>query len=226
MLDSVFEKYEHLVVLDTETTGINCKSCEIIELAALSLDRDGNREEMDDLIRLSEGKTLPQEIVELTHITPQMLEHDGVCKQTSAKRFAQMIEKPNTMIAAFNAQFDFTFLYYFLAREGLQHALKNLGMLDILTIYKDRKPYPHRLCNAIDSYGVQALNTHRAIDDAEAALLVLEAMRREKDDIMQYENLFGFNPKYGVSGPRIGSIHYAPQAYDASLPLYALYAPV
>lgn len=226
MLDSVFEKYEHLVVLDTETTGIDCKSCEIIELAALCIDRSGNREEMDDLIRLSEGTTLPQEIVELTHITPEMLERDGVSKRESAERFAEMIRKPNTMIAAFNAQFDFTFLFYFLAREGLQDTLKNLGMLDVMTIYKDRRPYPHRLFNAIESYGVSAQNTHRAIDDADAALLVLDAMAREKDDVMQYENLFGFNPKYGVSGPRIGSIHYAPQKFDPACPLYALYAPV
>ena len=99
-------------------------------------------------------------------------------------------------------------------------------MLDILTVYKDRRPYPHKLKNAIESYNVAAENSHRAVDDAMAALLVLEAMREEHDDLMQYRNLFGFNPKYGVAGPRIGSIHYAPQKYDPELPLYALYAHV
>ena len=37
MLDSLFEKFERIVVLDTETTGIDCKKDEIIELAAASV---------------------------------------------------------------------------------------------------------------------------------------------------------------------------------------------
>ena len=32
MLDSLFARYDRIVVLDTETTGIDCKSDEIIEL--------------------------------------------------------------------------------------------------------------------------------------------------------------------------------------------------
>ena len=225
MLDSIFEQYDRVVVLDTETTGIDCRRDEIIELAAVALGPNGVEEEMDDLIRLTPGRRLPQQIVELTGITEQMLA-GGMEKPQAASRFCQLIAPERTMLAAFNAQFDFTFLYFYLARLGMAESLKDKGMLDILTVYKDRKPYPHKLKNAIESYGVTAENSHRAVDDAMAALLVLEAMRAERDDLMQYRNLFGFNPKYGVSGPRIGSIHYAPQQYDPELPLYALYAHV
>ena len=35
MLDSLFTSFERIVVLDTETTGIDCKKDEIIELAVL-----------------------------------------------------------------------------------------------------------------------------------------------------------------------------------------------
>ena len=226
MLDSIFTQFDRVVVLDTETTGIDCRRDEIIELAAVAVSPDGVEDEMDLLIRLTPGRRLPPMITELTGITEQMLAAEGVEKLQAAERFAAMLQAPRTMIAAFNAQFDFTFLYFYLARLGMADCLKNLGMLDILTVYKDRRPYPHKLKNAIESYGVAAENSHRAVDDAMAALLVLEAMREENDDLMQYRNLFGFNPKYGVSGPRIGSIHYAPQKYDPQLPLYALYAHV
>ena len=37
MLDALFEQFDNLVVLDTETTGIDCKRDEIIELAALRI---------------------------------------------------------------------------------------------------------------------------------------------------------------------------------------------
>ena len=51
MLESLFQTYDSVIVLDTETTGVNCKSDEIIELGFLRLDRAGERTEEDYLIR-------------------------------------------------------------------------------------------------------------------------------------------------------------------------------
>lgn len=222
MLDTLFERFERIVVLDTETTGIDCKTDEIIELAAASVTKNGIESEMDVFIRLSEGRVLPPVITQLTGITPQMLEAEGVEKWEAAARFAAMISHPNTLLAAYNAQFDLCFLYYFLARLELADALKGVKMLDVMTVYKDRRAYPHKLQNAIDTYGVPTQNTHRAVDDAKAALEVLDAMAREQDDLAQYINLFGYNPKYGVSGPRISSITYHPQGRFTGQKLYQM----
>jgi DNA polymerase-3 subunit epsilon len=98
--------------------------------------------------------------------------------------------------------------------------LKGIQMLDALTVYRDRRAYPHRLENAIAAYGVELRNTHRAIDDARAALEVLRAMEAERADLTRYINLFGYNPKYGVTGPRISSVRYAAQGYNERLKLY------
>ena len=218
MLDSLFTSFERIIVLDTETTGIDCKKDEIIELAAASVTPAGVESEMDVFIRLSEGRTLPPMITQLTGITPQQLEQEGVEKWEAAAQFAAA--HPNTLLVAYNAQFDPCFLYYFLARLELADALKGVKMLDAMTVYKDRREYPHKLQSAIDAYGVPTQNTHRAVDDAKAALEVLEAMGREQDDLMEYINLFGYNPKYGVSGPRISSITYLPQGRFTGEKLY------
>ena len=119
MLDSLFEKFERIVVLDTETTGIDCKKDEIIELAAASVTPGGIESEMDVFIRLSEGRKLPSMITQLTGITPEMLPLQGVEKWEAAAQFAAAISHPNTLIVAYNAQFDLCFLYYFLARLEL-----------------------------------------------------------------------------------------------------------
>ena len=50
----------------------------------------------------------------------------------------------------------------------------------------------------------------------------MEEMEREKDDFVHYVNLFGYNPKYGISGKPISSITYKPQKYDPVKPLYQL----
>ena len=64
------------------------------------------------------------------------------------------------------------------------------------------------------------VNSHRAVDDVLATLAVMEEMDRERDDLLSYVNLFGYNPKYGVEGKPIGSVRYKPQPYDPVKPLY------
>ncbi len=223
-LERLFARYDSLLVLDTETTGIDHKNDEIIELAAQRLVlRDGapvTAEAMDDLIRLSPGRTLPEKITELTGITPQMLSAEGVSKEAAAEKLCAMLGRGKTLVLAYNAQFDLCFLFYFLHRLGLSGALKGIGMLDVLSVYKDRRDFPHKLCNAIEAYGLSGENTHRAIDDTAATVELLLAMEAEKADLERYINLFGYNPKYGVSGPRIGSVRYVPQPYKRTIPLY------
>ena len=41
MLETLFSQFDSLLVLDTETTGINCRTDEIIELAVLQLTQEG-----------------------------------------------------------------------------------------------------------------------------------------------------------------------------------------
>lgn len=223
MLERLFEQFDAVLVLDTETTGFYFKSDEIIELAALKAGvRDGEiceLETMDDFILLSEGRHLPSKIVELTGITEQMLLDGGIEKREAAERFAAMFGE-RTLIVAYNAQFDLCFLYYFLARFGMADVLKGAQMLDALTVYKDRRPFPHKLCNAVEAYQLKTQNTHRAIDDARATLELLSAMEREEQDLDKYVNLFGYNPRFGAPKPAIHSVKYLPQGYNRSGKLY------
>ena len=220
MLDSLFARYDRIVVLDTETTGIDCKRDEIIELAAVTVTREGITDEIDDLIRLDGGRRIPPMIVGLTGITDEMLHESGIARAEAAKRFAALLQWDRTLLVAYNAQFDLCFLYYFLAAHGLASSLRGVEMMDAMTVYKDRRPYPHKLKNAIETYGVPTQNTHRAVDDAKATYEVLLEMEKEEDDLLRYINLFGYNAKYGVSGPRISSVRYAPQGSGAQGKLY------
>lgn len=223
-LEKLFARYDQLIILDTETTGIDHKNDEIIELAALKLKmQDGQlttAADMDLFLRLSPGRSLPPEITKLTGITPMMLETEGVSKEDAARRFVDMLCGGKTLVVAYNAQFDLCFLFYFLQRLGLAGHLKGIEMLDALSVYKDRRDYPHKLANAIQAYALQGQNSHRAIDDTAATTELLIAMEREKSDLERYINLFGYNPKFGVSGPRIGSVRYVAQPYRRTCALY------
>ena len=100
--------------------------------------------------------------------------------------------------------------------------IKGKDKLDLLTVYRDRHAYPHRLCSAIEQYGLtgKVVNSHRAVDDVLATLAVMEEMEKERQDLHRYVNLFGYNPKYGIEGKAISSVTYKPQSYNPAAPLY------
>ena len=175
----------------------------------------------DQLIALSPGGFVPPQIQQLTGITNEDLKQRGIAKETLCADIAGMIS-PKTLLMAYNAHFDLSFLYYLLLRSGDPAILKGKDKLDLLTVYRDRHSYPHRLCNAIETYGLQGkvVNSHRAIDDVLATVAVMEAMEEERSDLERYVNLFGYNPKYGLGSKPIGSVTYKPQPYSPVRPLY------
>ena len=223
--EKLFEKYDRLVIFDTETTGLNFSRDEIIEFAAVVVEQvDGVSKvvrEYDELIALTPGNAVPPMITQLTGISDMDLLEKGLPKARVAQDMAQMFQG-KTLLLAYNAHFDLSFLFYFLLRHGDPTILKGKDKLDLLTVYRDRRSYPHKLTNAISAYGLagKVVNSHRAVDDVLATVAVMEEMEKEKADLERYVNLFGYIPKFGVDGKPIGSVTYKPQPYDCPTPLY------
>ena len=221
----LFDQYDRLVLFDTETTGLFFSRDEIIEFAAVVVEqRDGEAvvvKEYDELICLTPGNTVPPKIQQLTGISTQDILERGIPKEQVCRDIAEMVSG-NTLLLAYNAHFDLSFLFYLLLRSGDPAILKGKDKLDLLTVYKDRRSYPHKLCNAIDAYGLagKVVNSHRAVDDVLATVAVMEEMEKERDDLLCYVNLFGYNAKYGIDGKPIGSVTYKPQGFDPKQPLY------
>ena len=223
--EGLFQKYDRLVIFDTETTGLFYSRDEVIEVAAVVVEQvDGQAKvvrEYDALIALTPGNAVPPKITELTGISTQDLLEKGLSKARVARDIGEMIQG-NTLLLAYNAHFDLSFLFYFLLRHGDPAILKGKDRLDLLTVYRVRKSFPHKLCNAISAYGLSGKvdNSHRAVDDVLATVAVMEEMEKEKADLEWYVNLFGYIPKFGVDGKPIGSVTYKPQPYDPKQPLY------
>ncbi len=223
--EALFANYDRLVILDTETTGLNCVRDEVIEFSAVAVEQvnGGARivAEYDQLVALSPGGFVPPKIQQLTGISTQDLRERGVAKTRVCRDMAELIAG-NTLLLAYNAHFDLSFLFYMLLRDGDPGIFKGKRKLDLLTVYRDRHDYPHRLQNAIEVYGLgdKVVNSHRAIDDVKATLAVMEAMEQERPDLERYIDLFGYNPKYGIEGKPIASVTYKPQPYHPKAPLY------
>lgn len=222
---ALFEKYDRLVLFDTETTGLKYDQDQIIEFAAVVVEAQEGKavitREYDELVTLLPGTEVPALIRDLTGITTEKIAQRGIAKEQVCRDIAEMIAG-KTLLLAYNAHFDLSFLFYMLLRDGDPTILKGKDKIDLLTVYKDRHSYPHKLCNAIEVYGLsgKVVNSHRAIDDVLATVEVMKAMEQEKDDLQCYVNLFGYHPQYGLGSKPIGSVTYKPQPYDPVKPLY------
>lgn len=185
----LLQQFKKIVFFDTETTGLDPEKDQIIELAAALVTENGIELKIDAFCKLPEGEKIPEKIVELTHITDDML--------------------------ADNIQFDLLFILEMFKRCGMVPKAPKLRALDSLTVYKDRAAYPHKLANAIEHYGLadKVQNSHRAIDDVLALYEVTKAMSEERDDLTDYIDLLGYNPKYGITGRKLRQITYMPQPY-------------
>lgn len=221
----LLSRYDTALVLDTETSGLNFRRDEIIEFAAVTLKAADGKcvcvREYDELIRLSPGTRLNPKITELTGISEADLLSRGIEKEALCRELAEMLAG-NTLIVAYNAHFDLSFMFHLLSRYQMSQCLQGKDKLDLLTVYKDRREYPHKLKDAIVAYGLEGkvVNSHCAIDDVKATVEVMNAMASECDDLERYLNLFGYNPKYGVQDARISSVRYLPQSYYHSQKLY------
>ena len=204
-----------IIFFDTETSGLNCRDCKIIELAMLSVE-DGKTEEYDKFINI--GEPLDPSITELTGITNDMLKN-GADEKDVANDLKKRLT-PDTLMIAHNAQFDLSFIYFLLWRNFSDEAdeiVSKVHWLDTLTVLKDRKKYPHKLIDAVKHYGIAEVNFHRAIDDTKALRDVTVAMKNERNDLVEYVDLFGYNPKYGPGHFPFPFIEYKAQPFRQGL---------
>lgn len=202
-----------VIYFDTETSGLNCRNCKIIELAMLTVVDGEIVEEYDEFINI--GQALSPKIISLTGITNEMLAEEGQSEETVAIDLKKKLTEDTIMIAH-NAQFDLSFIYFLLKRhypDEAEDIVGNIRWLDTLTVLKDRMNYPHKLVDAVEHYGVEKVNFHRAIDDTKALYSVTQELKLERDDLEEYINIFGYNPKYGVGMFRFPFIKYKPQYY-------------
>ncbi len=220
-LDSLFQRYDRILIFDTETTGLRFDRDEIIQFSAVVLERSSVTQQYDRLIRLAPGQQVPPEIQRLTGITTQDVEQRGIPRDQAAREIAGLLAG-NTLLTAYNAHFDLSFLFHMLRVHGDPGCLRGKDKLDLLTVYRDRRAYPHKLRDAIAAYGLEGTvqNSHQADQDALATVSVMDAMSAERDDLPDYINLFGYIPKYGPPRRPIRSVTYLPQPYDSPIPLY------
>ncbi len=202
--------YDRLVVFDVETTGFHPARDAIIDFGAIEGSFRGGRveTEKEHALLVRAEKPLPAKIVELTGITDELLAREGAESSRLIEKLAGCFTS-GTLAVAYNLPFDLAFV---LETLGIEPEGFPSDVLDLLTVFRDSQPYPHRLEHALSYYGLDNEGAHRAYHDAAATAKLLAAMHSDFD-VSAYINHVGFHSRYGLKGPRLPHVQYHPQRY-------------
>lgn len=170
------------VVFDIETSGFNPELHKIIEIAAIKV-IDGVRVDTYQSLVKYNGNLSPN-VVELTGINSNDLKY-APDRERVLKEFREFVG--NYDLVGHNvAQFDNKFLWFSALSVGIE-PMRN-GVVDTLsiarqTVQSDSYKLEY-LCRAL---GVAVSNTHRALDDANLTLSLLERLSQQFNISMQPE---------------------------------------
>lgn len=150
---------DEVVVLDTETTGLNPSSCSLLEIAAIRMRGSETVDTFQTFV--NPGRAIPPEITELTGITQADIVGAPTPREAIAA-FAKFAGDCN--LVAHNASFD----QQFIMRQASPGDL--LGQwIDTLSLSQIVLPRlkSHRLLDLAAAFGLST-PTHRAMDDTVA----------------------------------------------------------
>ncbi len=160
------------VVLDVETTGLSSEDDRIIEIAAIHIKDGAIAESYQTLIR--QDMPLGKNIVELTSITDEMLEKDGVPIKAALEKLNSFVgSKP---LVCHNARFDCGFLTAEAKRCGIK--LFKSRCTDTLQLARNRLDGVKQftLSNLCEHLGIDVGTTHRALSDCELTFKLYEKL--------------------------------------------------
>ncbi len=163
------------VVLDLETSGVDPKKDDIIEVAMIRYENGKEVERYDELIKT--GVPLSKIITLITGITDKELNENGLEKKEVYKEIARILK--GAYLVCHNTAFDHGFLW----AKGIK--LDILGLMD--TIPLAQILYPQAASYSLESLtvdlGIEHVHKHRAMGDVEATLELFKKLWDKANDL-------------------------------------------
>ena len=171
LLINEFEN-DNIIVFDVESTGVDVNEDEIIQIAAIKINKHG--EVIEKFEKFLKNKKSVKNSEHVHGFSDKFLLENGEDKEKVLKEFIKF--SADSIIVGHNVQFDINILTSELSRLNLGKA-KFKGFFDTLDIYKRFYPnlYNHKLETLSNVFNTNHKPSHDAMDDilATKELLVM-----------------------------------------------------
>ena len=168
---------DELIVFDIETTGLQKQTCKITEIGAVKVKGGKIIERYNTFV--NPQCTIPDEIVELTSITNEMVANERTI-DVVLPEFLEFIG--NRLLIAHNAEFDTGFIRFAADELGLPF---DNAFLDTVALSRYLNPdlKSHKLDGLAKHYKLGDFNHHRACDDAEMLAMIFFKMTEQLQEM-------------------------------------------
>ena len=177
---------DEFVVFDIETTGLSNESCGITEIGAVRVKNGEVLERYNTFV--NPEMPIPQDIVELTGITDDMVKDARVIGEVLPEFFAFVGDR---LLIAHNADFDMGFIRVAAKRCGMDY--DRHPYLDTVALSRHLNPElkSHKLNKLAEYFKLGDFNHHRASDDAEMLAMIYFCMQQkmQKMEIRSFKQL-------------------------------------
>lgn len=202
-------------VIDIETTGLDSRFDEIIEIAAIKVENGEIVEERSSLVKPSEE--ISEYITELTGISNEMVANENSIDMV-LNDFLDFWD--GYTLVGHNVNFDINFLY----DNCVQYSKKPLSNDFIDTLRLSRRLIPelksHKLKNVVAYFEILDDIEHRALSDAQKTNAVFEQLKsiylQKFESFLDFENIF----KNSSKGLKANEITTTETEFDENHPFY------
>lgn len=205
---------DEYIVIDVETTGLDVRFCEIIEISAIKYRGGSETEVFNTLVKPSEP--IDDFITSLTGITNEMLE--AAPDISSAISDFYNFVGSETLVG-YNVNFDINFLYDNLVMYKSVPLTNNF--IDVMRIAKRLLPdlKNHKLSTIAEHFKASA-PSHRSLDDCRACFECFQCLKAEA--VRQFGSVDAFLSVFSAQKHKLSAKEITATAshFDESNPLY------
>lgn len=198
-LIEIYDSDRDIIVFDTETTGLDTLSDDVVQIAAIKLHHGEVSDHFDVFIHTD--KRLPRELSPgvANPIVEDYVAADKTKPEDAFKAFIAFVA--DAVIAGHNIGFDIKMIRSNIQRRTAldipDFLADDAGQIDTLTLarllYPRHKSY--RLKDLIVSLGLEGVNSHNASDDVMATYSLISALVAKARKIMPRTKMTHSNPK-------------------------------
>ena len=194
-------------VFDLETTGISHLTEKITEIGIIKIK---NGEVIDTFETfVNPEKPIPQEVVEVTHITDDMVKDAPTIDKIMPKVLEFM---KDSVLVAHNADFDIGYMKYNCEQLGLDFDFTHIDTLRLAkAIYPEFSRY--KLGFIADKLGIKVEVAHRALDDVKTLVAVFKEMIEKAKD-RDGKTIDDFDNKFETDFKKLPTYHMIILAKD------------
>jgi len=160
-------KEQRIVVFDTETTGLDTRNDDIIQIAAIEIVEGKIGRSFEVFINTNQDLSASEKI---HHITKAYLNEHAISKTEALSQFINFVG--NDALVAHNLQYDYEILNSNLQKENLPTLSGSIRLYDSIDISK--RLYPklpsYKLEYLLEKLGIKGINSHNALDDVKATV--------------------------------------------------------